>query len=346
MNSAERRPDRPAVVLDGATTSYAELDRASARAAALLRASGVRPGDRVGLLLPNVPAFPVLYYAVLRAGAVVVPMNPLLKEREVAYHLDDSGSCLLFAPLGAEEALRGAVAAEVPCIAVPDRGLDDLLAGHHPEPELIARDPADTAVILYTSGTTGRPKGAELTHDNLIRNTEITRTTLLGLTEDDVVLGALPLFHAFGQVVGLNCAVAAGACLTLLPRFDPARALEIIERDRVTAFLGVPTMYGTMLLTGRDPGGTASLRVCVSGVLRCRWRSCTPSKRPSAAPSWKATACPKPHPSPASTTRTAPADPAPSAPRSSASSSACSTRTAPRWPTAGRARSPSAGTTS
>ncbi|MFC6599207.1 long-chain-fatty-acid--CoA ligase [Kitasatospora paranensis] len=265
VNSAERRPDRPAVVLDGATTSYAELDRASARAAALLRASGVRPGDRVGLLLPNVPAFPVLYYAVLRAGAVVVPMNPLLKEREVAYHLDDSGSCLLFAPLGAEEALRGAVAAEVPCIAVPDRGLDDLLAGHHPEPELIARDPADTAVILYTSGTTGRPKGAELTHDNLIRNTEITRTTLLGLTEDDVVLGALPLFHAFGQVVGLNCAVAAGACLTLLPRFDPARALEIIERDRVTAFLGVPTMYGTMLLTGRDPGGTASLRVCVSG---------------------------------------------------------------------------------
>jgi long-chain acyl-CoA synthetase len=264
-DSAARHPERPAVRLDGATLSYAGLDRASSRAVALLRAAGVRPGDRVGLLLPNVPAFPVLYYAVLRAGAVVVPMNPLLREREVAYHLTDSGACLLFAPQGADEALRGALTAGVPCVAVPDRGLDDLLAGHRPEPDVIPREPSDTAVILYTSGTTGRPKGAELTHDNLIRNTEVTRTTLLRLTEHDVVLGALPLFHAFGQVVGLNCAVSAGACLTLLPRFDAAEALRIIERDRVTAFLGVPTMYGAMQLAGPERGGTTSLRVCVSG---------------------------------------------------------------------------------
>ncbi|MGW7823606.1 long-chain-fatty-acid--CoA ligase [Streptomyces puniciscabiei] len=264
VDSAARHPDRPAVRLDGATLTYAELDETSARAASLLLSTGVKPGDRVGLMLPNVPAFAVLYYGILRAGAVVVPMNPLLKAREVEYHLDDSAASLLFAPHQAQETHRGALAAATARVAVPADGLDGLLAGHDPVGEVASRAPSDTAVILYTSGTTGRPKGAELTHDNLVRNTAVTRTTLLRLTEQDVVFGGLPLFHAFGQVVGLNCAVAAGACLTLLPRFDAGRALEIIERDRVTAFLGVPTMYGSLLAAGGQ-ADTASLRVCVSG---------------------------------------------------------------------------------
>ncbi|MEU8620450.1 long-chain fatty acid--CoA ligase [Streptomyces sp. NPDC048623] len=262
--SAARHPGRPAVRLDDATLSYAELDEAGARAASLVRAAGVHPGDRVGLMLPNVPSFAVLYYAILRAGAVVVPMNPLLKAREVEYHLSDSEASLLFAQQEADEALQGARAAGTPCVTVPPGGLAGLLANHDPQPGVAPREPSDTAVILYTSGTTGRPKGAELNHDNLTRNTEVTRTTLLQLTEQDVVFGGLPLFHAFGQVVGLNCAIAAGACLTLLPRFDAAKALEIIERDRVTAFLGVPTMYGA-LLAARGHTDTASLRVCVSG---------------------------------------------------------------------------------
>ncbi|WP_406733442.1 long-chain-fatty-acid--CoA ligase [Streptomyces sp. NBC_01794] len=264
VDSAARHPDRPAVRLDSATLRYAELDEASARAASLLRSAGVHAGDRVGLMLPNLPAFAVLYYGILRAGAVVVPMNPLLKAREVEYHLRDSAASLLFAPHEVDGALRGAESAGTPHFAVPADGFGGLLASHDPEWDVASRKPSDTAVILYTSGTTGRPKGAELTHDNLARNTEVTRTTLLHLTETDVVFGGLPLFHAFGQVVGLNCAVAAGACLTLLPRFDAAKALKIIERDRVTAFIGVPTMYGA-LLAAAGHADTASLRVCVSG---------------------------------------------------------------------------------
>ncbi|MFK4228062.1 long-chain fatty acid--CoA ligase [Streptomyces sp. NPDC019890] len=264
LDSAARHPDRPAVRLDGATLRYAELDEASARAASLLRSAGVRAGDRVGLMLPNVLAFAVLYYGILRAGAVVVPLNPLLKAREVEYHLRDSAASLLFAPHEADGAFRGAQSAGTPHITVPADGFGGLLTSHDPEWDVASRKPSDTAVILYTSGTTGRPKGAELTHDNLARNPEVTRTTLLHLTETDVVFGGLPLFHAFGQVVGLNCAVAAGACLTLLPRFDAAKALKIIERDRVTAFIGVPTMYGA-LLAAAGHADTASLRVCVSG---------------------------------------------------------------------------------
>ena len=121
-------------------------------------------------------------------------------------------------------------------------------------------------MILYTSGTTGTPKGAELTHDNLRQNCTVTAKTLIGVSEQDVILGALPLFHSFGQTCGLNAAIAHGACLTLIPRFDPAKALEIIARDKVTVLEGVPTMYHAMLNTpGRQDADTTSLRVCVTG---------------------------------------------------------------------------------
>ena len=264
--SAARFPHRPAVRLDDVVLSYENLDRASAHAAGQLRRAGVRPGDRVGLLAPNVPVFAVQYYAILRAGAVVVPMNPLLKAREVEYYLSDSGARLLLAWHDiAAEAQKGAQAAGVPCREIGELDVTGT-AATDAGPEAVVRAPSDTAVLLYTSGTTGHPKGAELTHANLTRNTEVTCTTLLQLTELDVVFGALPLFHAFGQVVGLNCAIAAGACLTLLSRFDAAKALRIIERDHVTAFLGVPTMYAALLAV---PDGkrhdTTSLRVCVSG---------------------------------------------------------------------------------
>src|SRR5947208_9005 len=123
----------------------------------------------------------------------------------------------------------------------------------------------DTAVILYTSGTTGQPKGAELTHDNLRRNVSISRS-LYDLDADDVTLGALPLFHSFGQTCALNATIAGGGCLTLIPRFDPGKALEIIERDKVTIFMGVPTMYGAILHhDDADSADTSSLRICVSG---------------------------------------------------------------------------------
>ena len=260
-------PDRAAVRLDGLVLTYEELDERSARVAGLLAARGVEPGDRVGLMLANVPQFPMLYYGVLRAGAVVVPMNPLLKAREVEYYLGDSGARLIFAwHAVADEAAKGAEAAGVGLVSVAPEAFDRMLGDHAPLTVVTSRADHDTAVILYTSGTTGKPKGAELTHANLARNAAVSATTLFHLEPDDVVMGCLPLFHSFGQTCGLNAAVSSGACLTLLPRFDPGKALEVIQRDRVTVFEGVPTMYVALLNhPGRGGYDTSSLRACVSG---------------------------------------------------------------------------------
>ena len=207
----------------------------------MLRARGVESGDRVGVMLPNVPEFAMAYYGVLRIGAVVVPMNPLLKEREVEHYVTDSGAVLVLDD-----------AAALPGDAAPDHAL-------------VERGEHDTAVILYTSGTTGRPKGAELTHRNLTRNVEVM-VALLSAGQDDVILGALPLFHSFGQTCGLNTAVKVGASLALIPRFLPGDVLELVARRSVTIFEGVPTMYAALLnQPGRDTHDVSCLRVCVSG---------------------------------------------------------------------------------
>ena len=252
---------------DGQALSYRDLDELSSRAASWLADRGLAAGDRIGLMLPNTVEFAVLYYGILRAGAIVVPMNPLLKAREVGYYLSDSQARIAFAWHGvAGQAAEGTRRAGSDLVLVDPDELAVALGRCAPAPGVADRLPTDTAVILYTSGTTGQPKGAELTHDNLLHNVEVTAATLLHLTPDDVVLGALPLFHSFGQVVGMGCAVATGACLTLLTRFDPARALEIIKRDQVTVLPGVPTMYAAILHhAGGGPGDVASLRLCVSG---------------------------------------------------------------------------------
>ena len=215
-------------------------------------------------MLPNVPEFAHCYYGALRAGAVVVPMNVLLKDREVAFYLRDSGAKVLFAwHEFAEAAHAGAdqVGAEV--VLVEPGELEPLLARCEPEPAVVDRATDDTAVILYTSGTTGTPKGAELTHGNLAHNVEAS-VALFGFDETMVALGALPFFHAFGQTCALNATIAVGGRLTLLPRFDAGRALEIIARDRVTVFEGVPTMYAAML-NHRAEVDTSTLAVCISG---------------------------------------------------------------------------------
>jgi long-chain acyl-CoA synthetase len=266
IDTAARAPDRTAVKLGERELSYAELDQASARVAALLRAKAIGPGDRVGVMLPNVPYFAVVYYGILRAGGVVVPMNVLLKEREVAYYLDDSETRLLFAWHGfADAAHGGSDEAHADCLLVEPGDFEALLGRSEPAPEVAARDGGDTAVILYTSGTTGTPKGAELTHANLRRNAEIA-AGLFGIDADAVTLGALPLFHSFGQTCGLNATILAGGRLTLIPRFDPGLALETIQRDRVTVFEGVPTMYAALLgHPERARFDASALRVCVSG---------------------------------------------------------------------------------
>jgi long-chain acyl-CoA synthetase len=259
--------DRPAVRLGDAVMSYRELDEASARVAGLLRDRGFEPGDRAGVMLPNTPEFAVVYYGALRAGGTVVPMNPLLKAREVTYYLGDSGARLLFVWHGfAEEGSAGAKRADAEAVVVDPAYFGDLLASHQPLREVAERRQDDTAVILYTSGTTGRPKGAELTHANLATNTDVARTDLFRLTPEDVVFGGLPLFHSFGQTCSLNAAVTSGACLSLLPRFDPERALQLLAGHRVTVVAAVPTMYATLLgRSDRAAHDLSALRLCISG---------------------------------------------------------------------------------
>src|SRR4051794_16566461 len=264
-DTAARFGDRPALKLEDAALDYAAFDESASRVAGLLRERGLGPGDRVGLMLPNVPYFPVIYYGILRAGGTVVPMNVLLKGREVNFYLSDPGAEHLFAwHEFADAAREGAEAAGAEAIIVAPGEFEQLLADAPVASENAERAGDDTAVILYTSGTTGTPKGAELTHENLYRNAEVTARTLVKATEEDVILGALPLFHAFGQTCAMNVAVIAGACLTLIPRFQPGKALEIIKRDGVTAFEGVPTMYHGMLAAAGDHD-VSTLRLCISG---------------------------------------------------------------------------------
>ncbi|MEV4833471.1 long-chain fatty acid--CoA ligase [Nonomuraea sp. NPDC049486] len=262
--SAERLGERAVITLDDAVLSYRALDAMSARVATLLRGRGIGTGDRVAIMLPNVPEFAAVYYGVLRMGAVVVPLDPLLRKREIAAYVSDCGPRLLIAwHAFAETAEAGAAATGTDCFFVVPDEFRRLLRGLAADPGVAARDDGDTAVIHYTAGTTGRAKGIELTHGNL-GGTAATIARMHALGVDDVVLGALPLYHSFGQTCSLNATVHAGARLTLMSRFEAGRALEMMRRDGVTVFQGVPTMYIALL----DHPGAADLsllRICVSG---------------------------------------------------------------------------------
>jgi len=265
-DSAARDGGEVAIKLDGIELTYAQLDGATAHLAGLLHDRGFSPGDRVVIMLPNVPYFPVVYYGILRAGGVVVPMNALLKAREIEFCLRDAGARLMFAWQGFEqEATAAARRAGAGCIVVRPGEFEELVGTTQPAGEVAVTAEDDTAVILYTSGTTGTPKGAELTHFNLKRNCEVTRD-LFAFIPRAITLGALPLFHSFGQTCALNATIVAGGTLTLIPRFDPVKALEIIQRDRVTLFEGVPTMYNALLHCPERPRfDTSTLALCVSG---------------------------------------------------------------------------------
>ena len=270
---ASATPDLPAIRQGPICLSYRQLDRASAAFAQTLRAHGVGAGDRVPLVAPNVAWFPVAYYAILRLGAIVVPMNPLLKAGEIGYAWQDCGAAVavVFAPFAAE-ASRAAETTRTDVVVLTAADLEALLTRPDPEPDagpltIVERRPADTAVILYTSGTTGEPKGAELSFANLRSNATTTVETLFENGTEDVLFGGLPLFHSFGQTCALNASVAGGSCLTLLPKFDGRQALDLIAADRVTIFLGVPTMYMALLAAAADDEtvDTSSVRLGVSG---------------------------------------------------------------------------------
>ena len=270
--TAARRPDHPAVVLGDTSVSYAALWDGARRQASVLRERGVGPGDTVALLLPNTPHFPMAYYGALALGALVTPVHALLTAEEIQYVLEDSGAKVLVcaAPLLGEGA-KGAELAGVDLLAVMDGGdadverLDALAQQAEPVDAVVLREPTDPAVVLYTSGTTGKPKGAVLSHFNLLMNAQISAFDSIGLSPDDVLLGCLPLFHTFGQTCAMNAGFRVGATLVLMPRFDGPQALQIMVDQGVTAFLGVPTMYMGLLAAAKDSDARPTLRVAASG---------------------------------------------------------------------------------
>jgi len=270
--SAVRHADRTAVVLGDLRLTYAQLWGHTKQYAAVLREKGVGPGDKVAMLLPNTPHFPLTYFGALALGAVAVPVHALLKSEEIAYVLEDSGATLLVcaAPLLGEGA-KGAELAGVPVLAVMDGGdatierIDNRAFEVQPIEALVQREPDDTAVILYTSGTTGTPKGAEITHLNVTMNVLASATYSFDIGPDDVVLGCLPLFHTFGQTCCMNTAFFVGASVVLLPRFDGAQALELLAKEKCTIFMGVPTMYVGLLEAAKTSEHRPTLKSALSG---------------------------------------------------------------------------------
>ncbi|HLN70931.1 MAG TPA: long-chain fatty acid--CoA ligase [Streptosporangiaceae bacterium] len=272
--TAHSSPDRPVATFAEGQLTYRQLDQASDRLAGSLVAVGIKPGDPVALQLPNIPQFLISYFGILKAGGIVVPLNVMLKAPEVAFHLGDSGARLLITWEGIlAEAGKGAEAAGLdqvyavghaggPGAAMP---FERLLGVSVPHFEMATRQPLDTAVIVYTSGTTGRPKGAELTHMQLYMNADIPGR-LFDVQPDDIVITMLPLFHVFGLSSILNVCVRFGCTMSLIPRFSPAAVLTAIQRDRVTIFEGVPTMFADVLsYPDLDDYDVSSLRIAISG---------------------------------------------------------------------------------
>jgi long-chain acyl-CoA synthetase len=266
VESADMYPDGPALRCGGSTTTFSELADNAARLAGYLVDRGIRPGDRVGVMLANSPEFAVVFYGVLHAGAVAVPINPLRSTREVEFFLTHTGARLLvFAPFCEAAATAGALGAGVPPIGVGAHTLEPLINGFLGRAWPATRTGDDNAVILHTTSTTRTPKAAQLTHHNLVSNQAVISRRLLSIGPGDVVLGCLPPSQAFGMTCGLGATVSSGATLALLPGSDPGRALEMIAAERVTVFEGLPTMYTKMLRTaaGHDLDFD-KLRVCIS----------------------------------------------------------------------------------
>ncbi len=258
--TAEKHPDVTAVILDEHRMSYAEMASAAKRVASALAAKGIGKGDKVALMIPNTPHFPIIYYGILHTGATVVPVNVLYTQHEIEHYLNDSEAVVFFAyKMFEEEAVKAFHAAET-ChhyisvsaptdMEAPPVGENfmHLVMAAEPEFDTVQTMPDDTAVILYTSGTTGAPKGAELTHFNLFFNAFYSTREITKPQVGDVCLVTLPLFHSFGQTCLMNSSVLAGSTMSLLPRFETEKAMEIIQRDKVKLIALVPTMYFFML---------------------------------------------------------------------------------------------------
>ncbi|MBW1595592.1 long-chain fatty acid--CoA ligase [Streptomyces sp. JJ38] len=287
-DSARAYPDRDALVLGSNRLTYRQVDAAANQVANLLVARGIRPGDKVALSCPNLPYFPIVYYGVLKAGAVVVPLNVLLKGREIAHHLDDADVSAYFCFEGTPELAMGAEGhagyreveavehffvitadPEAPSPIAGTETLGQALAGMSTVFESVVREPTDTAVILYTSGTTGQPKGAELSHANTMMNVLANNRLFRSEPAADSQVVCLPLFHTFGATVQMHAGFSVAATLHLVPRFDARAVVELMNREVITFFAGVPTMWWGLLGALTDDIDVdriaANLRIGISG---------------------------------------------------------------------------------
>jgi long-chain acyl-CoA synthetase len=260
-SSAVKFPDSPAFVFADRTMTYAQVNAAANQVANGLLNKGIYPGDKVALSCLNLPYFPIIYFGILKAGAVVVPLSVLLKKDEIAYHLNDSDAKAYFCFSGTEALPMGQMgydgfqqaagcehfvmimpAPEMPTSIEGTATLAQLMQGQSADFHTYQSSAEDTALIIYTSGTTGKPKGAELTHSNLLQNA-ILSADLVGMQHEDVLLIVLPLFHIFAMTVQMNAGIYRASKSVLLPKFDAASVFGLMEKHKVTVFAGVPTMY-------------------------------------------------------------------------------------------------------
>ena len=275
---AARNGAKPALIFQDQPISYAQLNGLIERCANALAARGVAHGDRVAIMLPNIPQFVVAYYAIARLGAIVVPLNVLYKADEINYMLGDSEAkvFIVFEGFWAQgaEAVKGSPSVEHTIVvgqgAAPEGTVpwSALVDGSAPQRPAVEVKPEDTAVICYTSGTTGRSKGAMLTHRNFIANCEQFGSMRgFEFTENDVTLLVLPLFHIYAMNVGLNAAMRLGSTAVLMIRFEPLPVLETIQKHRATIFLGAPPMFIAWVNTPGIGGyDLSSLRIVNSGA--------------------------------------------------------------------------------
>ncbi|MBT2563129.1 long-chain fatty acid--CoA ligase [Pedobacter sp. ISL-68] len=284
-DSARRFANQPALSFNKTTLTYAELNNFANRVANGLKAIGILPGDKIALSCPNLPEFPAVYFGVLKAGAVIVPLNILLKADEILYHLNDSKAKAYFCFSGSEdlpigdyglEAFYNAPLCEHFYIINPQtkeeiytvKSLNDL-ADRQPSTFQTEETSADdVALLIYTSGTTGQAKGAQLSHSNLFCNA-VLATDLFTTSHRDKQLVVLPLFHIFGMTVLMNAGIYRGVHNILLPRFDPKAVLELIDAFHISIFAGVPTMYWALINYHHESIEDAcikkNLRLCISG---------------------------------------------------------------------------------
>ncbi|MCM5570712.1 long-chain fatty acid--CoA ligase [Burkholderiaceae bacterium FT117] len=269
QSRAAASPEHPAILFEGTTTTYRQLDERSSQLAHAMAARGIAAGDRVAIFLPNLPEFAVVYYAAQRLGAVPVSINAIFRSAEVEYLVNDSGSRIVFT--------TGELAGFVPREKCP--GLEHLVVVDGPAPESLAEwmssqptgfDPvpraADApAALLYSSGTTGFPKGVTLTQANIASNIA-TAARCSGYRSDDRLAAFLPLFHVYGQNYIMNAAVLAGATLVLFRRFVPDQVLKSVQQDRITMFFGVPTIFIGLLSIDLTPYDLSSIRYEMSAA--------------------------------------------------------------------------------